>query len=234
MSESLVSCLSDSILKEIFYRLLGHFGPQKWWPANTSFEVIVGAILTQNTSWNNVERAIELLKDADLLSIDGIYKIDEKTLERLIKPSGFFRQKTRRLKDFVNHIVTEWNGSLENFLAQPMESLRSQLLRIKGIGPETADSIILYAAHQPSFVVDRYTHRILLRHGWVSTRYHYENLRNLFMLRLPHDIYLFQEYHALFVQLGKQYCGKTPKCSGCPLEYCLPQPRKGGNPNDPD
>ncbi|MCX7822922.1 MAG: endonuclease III domain-containing protein [Syntrophobacterales bacterium] len=205
-------------LEDIFRRLFDHFGPQKWWPAESQFEVIVGAILTQNTSWKKVERAIYLLKQEDRLSMEEIHKIDEESLGILIKSCGFFRQKAKRLKDFVNHIFIEWGGSLEDFLNQPMEILRSNLLRIKGIGQETADSIILYAAHKPSFVVDRYTHRIMFRHGYTSQRYRYETLRSLFMSELPKDVYLFQEYHALFVRLGKEYCGKIPRCHGCPLQ----------------
>ncbi|MEJ5301553.1 MAG: endonuclease III domain-containing protein [Thermodesulforhabdaceae bacterium] len=207
-----------SELELIFFRLLDRFGPQGWWPAETEFEVVIGAILTQNTAWSNVERAIDALKKAQVLSIDGIYQCDEENLAELIKPSGFFRQKARRIKHFVHYIMEEWGGSLDAFLNQPVDLLRSQLLELNGIGPETADSIILYAAKKPSFVVDRYTHRIMFRHGYVPERYHYESLRQFFMGALPHDVYMFQEYHALFVRLGKEYCGSNPTCEGCPLE----------------
>jgi len=216
--EDLLPCDNiQAILEAIFARLFEHFGPQHWWPAETAFEVVVGAILTQNTSWTNVERAIKALKRADMLSIDGIYHCNEDKLSELIKPSGFFRRKAKRLKHFVDYIVNQWNGSLEAFLSQPMEALRSQLLELNGIGPETADSIILYAAGQPSFVVDRYTHRVMFRHGYVPEQYCYEELKQLFMNNLPHDIGLFQEYHALFVRLGKEYCTSKPRCQGCPL-----------------
>lgn len=210
-------------LREIFYKLLNHFGPQKWWPAETKFEVIIGAILTQNTAWNNVERAIDSLKKANKLSLEAIYNIDKETLELIIKPVGFFRKKAKHIKDFVDYIIKEWHGSIDDFLDQPIEDLRSNLLKIKGIGYETADTIILYAAYKPSFVVDRYTHRVMFRHGYASEKYHYERLREFFMKGVPHDVYIFQEYHALFVQLGKQYCGKVPKCENCPLRYHLSQ-----------
>ena len=204
-------------LEAIFQRLFEHFGPQHWWPAETEFEVVVGAILTQNTAWSNVERAIDALKKANLLSMDGIYHCNEDKLAELIKPSGFFRQKAKRLKHFVDYVVNQWNGSIETFLSQPMAVLRDQLLKLNGVGPETADSIILYAAKQPSFVVDRYTHRMMFRHGYAPEHYHYEELRRLFMDNLPQDVWLFQEYHALFVRLGKEYCTSKPRCQGCPL-----------------
>lgn len=208
----------NDILHDIFDRLFARFGPQHWWPAETKFEVIVGAILTQNTAWSNVERAISALKAEGRLSLEKIHECEEETLAELIKPSGFFRQKARRIKTFVQYIMTEWGGSLDAFLAQPVDDLRLALLQINGIGPETADSIILYAANQPSFVVDRYTHRVLFRHGLAPATYDYESLREFFMKSLPPDVGLFQEYHALFVRLGKEYCGKKAQCSDCPLE----------------
>lgn len=211
----------NCFLDDIFTRLFAHFGPQHWWPAETRFEVIVGAILTQNTAWSNVERAISALKSANRLSLQQIHECDEEALADLIKPSGFFRQKARRLKTFAQYVMTKWSGSLDNFLAQPMDHLRAALLGINGIGPETADSIILYAADKPSFVVDRYTHRVLFRHGLASETYDYEGLRECFMKELPPDVALFKEYHALFVRLGKEYCGKNPRCEGCPLKTFL-------------
>ena len=208
-------------LKEIFRTLLKSYGPQGWWPAETPFEVIVGAILTQNTSWKNVAKAIDRLREHHLLDLESMARTAPDVLARYIRSSGYYNQKAHRLRLFCRHIMESWRGDLNAFLAQDMSSLRRELLSLKGVGPETADSIILYAAFQPSFVVDRYTHRIFSRHGWVPETMDYEELRNYFMDCLEPDVYFFQEFHALLVRTGHLHCGKKAKCAGCPLESML-------------
>lgn len=209
------------LLLEIYRRLLAHFGNQHWWPAGTAFEMIVGAILTQNTAWSNVEKAIGNLRDRELLSIESIEQMDLDELALLIRPSGYFNQKARKLKSFCTHIREFWNGDLIRFLSQEMQSLRTELLSLHGIGPETADSIVLYAGFHPSFVVDAYTFRIFSRHGWIEETIDYDSLRSFFMEALDPDAALFQEYHALLVKTGKLYCRKNPLCAECPLYNCL-------------
>ena len=201
----------------IFETLLAALGPQRWWPAETPFEVMLGAILTQNTAWKNVAAAIANLRKNNLLSLDAICGLGAEELEVLIRPSGYYRQKAKRVKGFCDHIATKWNGSVEEFLARDMESLRAELLTIRGIGPETADSMVLYAAFQPSFVVDTYTWRIFSRHGWVEETISYDDLREYFMDALDPDVHLFQEFHALLVRIGHLYCRRTPLCGSCPL-----------------
>ncbi len=205
------------ILQNLFETLLAAFGPQGWWPADTPFEVIIGAILTQNTSWNNVTLAIKRLKAKDLLDLSKILKTDPDTLRECLRPSGFFNQKTRYVLEFCRHVHHHHEGNLSAFLQQDLETLRKELLSIAGIGPETADSIILYAAHQPSFVVDAYTRRILSSHGLVPSNIGYEALRHYFMDALPPNVYLFQEFHALLVRVGHLYCRKKPRCAECPV-----------------
>jgi endonuclease-3 related protein len=205
------------LLPEIYAKLLDFFGPQAWWPAKTPFEVILGAILTQNTAWKNVAAAIANLRREDLLTFEDLCRIDARQLATLIRSSGFYNEKTKKIKTFCDHVLKKWEGILENFLAQDMESLRLELLSIRGIGPETADSIILYAAFKPSFVVDTYTYRILSRHGWVEESISYEDLREFFMGALDADVSLFQEFHALIVRTGHLYCRKKALCQDCPL-----------------
>lgn len=206
------------LLLNLFETLLEAFGPQGWWPAETPFEVLVGAILTQNTSWKNVTLAIDRLKSKDLLDPGKILVVDEDILRECVKPSGFYNQKTRYLLAFCRHLHIHHRGDLSAFLAQELPPLREELLSIPGIGHETADSIILYAAHKPSFVVDAYTRRILANHGWIPPTIGYEALRQIFMDALPPDVYLFQEFHALLVRLGHLFCRKTPRCGGCPVD----------------
>ncbi|MGQ9796564.1 endonuclease III domain-containing protein [Desulfosoma sp.] len=208
-------------LRRLFETLFAAFGPQGWWPADTPFEVIIGAILTQNTSWNNVTLAIERLKAKDLLDPHKILATDPETLRECLKPSGFFNQKTRYVLAFCRHLQDHHEGNLLAFLAQDMALLRQELLGISGIGPETADSILLYAAHKPSFVVDAYTRRILSHHGMVSSTIGYEALRQYFMDALPSNVYLFQEFHALLVRIGHLFCRKKPRCGPCPVRAML-------------
>jgi endonuclease-3 related protein len=211
------------VLREYFDVLLRAHGPQNWWPARSSFEVIVGAILTQNTSWTNVERAIVALHREKLLSPRHLEEVSESTLAELIHSSGYYRQKARKLKAFVAFLRTNYGRSLPKMFRVPTEVLREQLLEVHGIGPETADSILLYAGEHPVFVVDAYTRRILQRHGLAQQRDTYEEIRELFERSLPADPQLFNEYHALIVHAGKHFCRtKQPRCSECPLHGFLP------------
>ncbi|MEA3254872.1 MAG: hypothetical protein U9Q22_03440 [Candidatus Altiarchaeota archaeon] len=201
----------------IYSILFKEFGKQDWWPAETGFEVVIGAILTQATAWRNVKLAIMNLKREDLLSPEGIYEAGEDRLGGLIKPAGYFNAKAKKLKEFVNFLFRSYGGNLELMLNQPYENLRNELLSIWGIGPETADSIILYAANKPCFVVDAYTKRILSRIGLVNGGIGYDDLKNFFENNLPRDAELYNEFHALLVKLGKEYCKPTPSCSECPI-----------------
>lgn len=229
------------------------YGRQHWWPARSRFEVILGAFLTQNTAWRNVELALRNLRQACGLSIDAIRDTPERKLARLIRPAGYFRQKAKRIKSFVRDLDAECHGSLEQLLATSpgatIEELRSRLLDLHGIGPETADSILLYAGNHPVFVVDAYTRRILSRHGLISANADYDEIRALVetalaarTLPLAEERNLghgrsrmsrmkrgdlaqhYNEFHGLLVQLGKEHCHKSqPDCAGCPLERLLPQ-----------
>jgi endonuclease III related protein len=207
-----------AFLKGVFERLLSVLGPQYWWPAESPFEVIVGAILTQNTAWRNVKQAIGKLRDHDLLNAAAIRAASLPELASLIRSSGYYNQKAGKLKAFCDHLETHWQGNLDNFLCQDLDKLRTELLSLHGIGPETADSIILYAAGQPSFVVDAYTYRIFHRHEWVPEAMTYEELRSFFTEAMEPDVALFQEYHALLVRTGHLYCRRKPVCHSCPLD----------------
>ena len=204
--------------------LFAAHGAQHWWPGRTPFEIIVGAILVQNTSWTNVATAIEHLRRARLLTPRAIEKISTPRLQRLIRSSGYFRQKTKKLKAFVRFLRREYQGSLSKMFRAPTQTLRDQLLAIHGIGPETADSILLYAAKHPVFVVDAYTRRILERHGHPLARLGYEDVRQLFERNLPPDVALYNEFHALIVHTGKHSCRpRDPRCGECPLKPLLPE-----------
>lgn len=203
-------------LNKIFSILLEHFGEQNWWPAESPFEVIVGAILTQNTSWKNVEKSISNIREKGLLSPKSLYSKDEKELAALIKSSGFYNLKARRLKNFLTFFKS-FNFNLEMMKKEP--DIRKKLLGVKGIGKETADSILLYALQLPYFVVDSYTKRIFHRLGFFKLeKTDYEQVQHFFHKNLPHEERLFNEYHALIVETAKKYCKKKPSCSGCPLK----------------
>ena len=209
-------------LADYFTALFEAHGPQKWWPGRTRFEVIVGAILTQNTSWTNVERAISSLRSRRLLTPAAIARISEAKLAQQIRSSGYFRQKARKLKEFVRFLRNNYQGSLDRMFRTPTLTLREQLLAIHGIGPETADSILLYAGNHPVFVVDAYTRRILERHNLASGKESYEEIRRLFEQSLPRDPALYNEYHALIVHTGKEYCqAREARCSHCALRRFL-------------
>jgi endonuclease III related protein len=205
------------ILPDIYRRLFEHFGPQHWWPAQEPFEVIVGAILTQSTAWTNVEKAIANLKAAGKLSSKALRNIPEAELAALIHPSGYYNVKARKLKAFVNWFGERCDDSLDRLFPGDIESVRRELLEVHGIGEETADSILLYAGNKPIFFIDAYTRRIISRLGLSPEVDSYAAYQSLFMSNLPTDAALFNEYHALLVRLGKDFCRKRPLCEGCCL-----------------
>jgi len=202
---------------EMFHLLSNHYGPRNWWPADTELEVMIGAVLTQNTNWKNVEKAIENLKDKRLLSIEALHHVSVHELAQDIRPAGYYNIKARRLKNLIDFIFNRYGGNLRSLLEDETLSLRQGLLSINGIGPETADSILLYAASRPIFVIDAYTHRILNRHGMIAEQTTYQEMQEMFMDNLPEDPWLFNEFHALIVETGKDYCRKKPSCDQCPL-----------------
>lgn len=204
---------------ERFYGALNDgMGPLHWWPGETRFEVIVGAILTQSTAWGNVERAIANLRRAGALEPRALKRIPIARLEKLVRPSGYFRQKARKLKTFVHFLDREFGGSLDRMFRQPTAKLREKLLAVHGIGPETADSILLYAGKRPIFVIDAYTRRILARHGVLGLEASYEQAQQLFHQHLPQETPLFNQYHALLVETGKRWCRpREARCQVCPL-----------------
>ena len=215
--------LPDTLLPGIQQKLQKHFGPLCWWPAETPFEVAVGAILTQNTAWTNVEYAIDNLKRAEVLTPQDLAELSPGQLESLIRPAGFFRQKACRLQNLARHLVEDWNGDLVALCGGPLPEARDRLLALAGIGPETADSILLYAANRPSFVVDAYTRRIFQRIGLLHGKESYDEIRRLFMQNLPEEVTLYNDYHAQIVQLAKTCCRKKLTfCTECPLnQTCL-------------
>ncbi len=205
-------------LEGMFTKLLNHFGPQHWWPGETELEVIIGAVLTQNTNWKNVEKAILNLKEKGLLSPQQLNALSVSELAQLIRPAGYFNIKAKRLKNLIDLLRERYHLDLSRLLDEDTDTLRQKLLSVNGIGPETADSILLYAAHRPVFVVDAYTHRILRRHGMTDDQSDYHELQSLFMDHLPDDPSLYNEFHALIVKTGKEYCRRKPLCHLCPLQ----------------
>jgi endonuclease III related protein len=248
-TRSISSRLPDEII-EYYRALLSRYGPQNWWPGRSSFEVIVGAYLTQNTNWSNVEKALANLRRARLLSLTAMRKVPLADLETLVRPSGYFRQKARNLKTFINFLDEHYSGSLSRMFAEPTEKLRSELLTLNGVGPETADSILLYAGNHPVFVVDAYARRLLERHGIITSKTKYEEVRSLMEQALSNAIpdslatecatpnprhpvsrmssaprselaQHYNELHALIVRVGNQHCRTKAICEGCPLEHLL-------------
>lgn len=208
--------LGETLL-DVYHRLYRHFGPQHWWPARTPFEVTVGAILTQSVAWSNVERAIANLDGRGLIDVPALARVPADELARLIRPAGYYNVKARKLKAFVGFLMDNYGGNLAAVFQQPLGRARDELLAVYGIGPETADSILLYAGNLPSFVIDAYTRRICGRLG-IGAPDEYEALRTFFMANLPREAPLYNEYHALLVALGKDRCLKSrPRCQGCPV-----------------
>ena len=205
----------------LYRALLDAFGPRHWWPGESPFEVMVGAVLTQNTAWTNVEKAIGALKEADLLEPERLDRAPAERVADLVRPSGYFNVKAKRLKSLVHWFVRRLGGCAETAEAIPTAELRRELLAVHGVGEETADSILLYALERPVFVVDAYTRRAFSRHGAFNARASYGEIQRFFQDRLPPDVALYNEYHALIVHLGKDYCRPQPRCEDCPAGRCL-------------
>lgn len=210
-----------AFVKGAYEKAFSALGKRHWWPGDTQMEIIVGAILTQNTAWRNVEKAITQLKGSQVLSPRGLREISEAQLAQLIRSSGYFNMKAKKIKAFINFLDQTYSGSLKKMAAQDTRLLREQLLAVYGIGPETADSILLYAFNKPSFVVDTYTRRIFSRHKIFSDTASYDAMRDFFMRYA--DPTTFNEYHALIVHIGHHYCAKTkPNCEQCPWNWIAP------------
>jgi endonuclease III related protein len=209
-------------LLDVYRRLRAHFGYLHWWPGESPFEVMIGAILTQNTAWTNVERAIDNLKKAGVLAPHALYALPEEHLAELIRPSGYFNVKARRLRAFLRWLVEDFGGEVDKLAAVPTERLRLLLLSVSGIGPETADSILLYACERPIFVVDAYTRRTFARLDFTAPDADYDTLQRFFTARLPATEWLYNDYHAQIVYLGKDFCRPRPRCRECPLGAICP------------
>ena len=211
--------MTETALMEIYNLLYDHYGPQHWWPGQSRDEIIIGAILTQNTNWQNVEKAINNLKDAECLSVEKLHSLDVETIADFIRPAGYYNIKARRIKNFLDRLFCNYNGSLESLEEMSTDRRREELLTVNGIGKETADSILLYAFARAVFVVDAYTWRIMNRHRLIDSDVEYEEVRALFEYNLTRDEKLFNEYHALLVRLGKEHCKTKANCSACPLQH---------------
>lgn len=215
-------------LRAMYERLLETYGPQQWWPAKTPLEVIVGAYLTQNTAWTSVERSLRNLETHHLLCIDGLRRISEEELRSHIRPSGFMIRKAAAIKVFIIFLDDYYEGSLENLAAESPEIARPRLLALPGVGPETADAILLYALEQPAMVVDEYLRRVVTRHSMLPASSKYAEFQHLAQAAFQNDSPVtlsqhYNEFHAVIVQVGKRHCGRTTKCESCPLYFDLPQ-----------
>lgn len=202
------------------YRLLyDHFGPQDWWPGDSPFEIMVGAILTQNTNWSNVQKAIHNLKTEGLLSYRSLSQLTADEIAQFIRPAGYYNLKAQRLKNLLDMLKINYRGELALFFEDDLGSARENLLTVKGVGPETADSILLYACGHPVFVVDMYTHRVFSRHNLLEEESDYSMIQDVFLDHLPEDMQLYNEFHALIVRVANMFCKKTkPLCGKCPLK----------------
>ena len=212
------------MLLKIYNQLLEYFGHQDWWPTinkkNPKFEIIIGAILTQQTTWKNVEKAIKNLIDVNLINPKKLFNLSIGDLENLIKPCGFYKVKAKRLRNFLKYLIENFNGDVNKMFKKPLEELRKELLSVNGIGSETCDSILLYAGEMPVFVVDAYTYRLCERYPIINSK-NYEEVREFFENNITKDVNLFKEFHALIVELGKNFCKVKPLCNKCPLkEVC--------------
>ncbi|MEO0093080.1 MAG: endonuclease III domain-containing protein [candidate division WOR-3 bacterium] len=209
--------MSRNVIFQIYQKLFRHYGPQFWWPGKTKFEIIVGAILTQNTAWRNVEKAIKNLKDRKLLFPDKLFNLPASDLANLIRPTGYYNIKAKRLKSFLVFLRKRYQFNLARMNKTDTLTLRQELLSVKGIGEETADSILLYAFNRPVFVVDAYTRRVFSRHKFFSSKATYSEIQKFFTANLPKDVKIYNEYHALIVRLAKEFCKKVPNCQNCPI-----------------
>ena len=209
-------------ITKLYDDLNAEYGDLHWWPAETPFEIIIGAILGQATAWRNAAKAINNLKAANVLDPEAMSKLSQDELETLILPSGYYRAKAKKVRAFLTHLQAHHNNQLNSLFDQKLPTLREELLSIYGIGEETADTILLYAAKKPSFVVDTYTYRLFERLGWFTGKFHYGRLRGIFMENLPHDRQMFNQYHALIVRHGARICQKTPQCEKCMLQSQCP------------
>jgi endonuclease-3 related protein len=214
---------TEAGLRKVYDRLRNRFGPARWWPGESPFEVCLGAILTQNTSWTNVERALEVLRRRRLLSFAKMQGLSPSRLAPLIRSSGYYNVKARRVRAFLDFLGREYGGRAEAMAREETDALRAKLLAVDGIGRETADSIVLYAAGQPLFVVDGYTRRIFARLGLLGGTESYDVVQRFFMDRLPPNTPLYNDFHAQIVRLGKDVCRPRPRCSACPLETLCPK-----------
>lgn len=205
-------------LISIYSKLLSEYGFQNWWPADDTFEIIIGTILAQGVSWTNVEISIKNLKDKKLLNPDELYKIDIEKLSNLIKPSRFYNQKAKTIKNFLEFLNQEFENNPLNMIIESTSELRDKILKIEGIGKETTDSILLYALGKPVFVVDSYTKRIFSRYGLIDEFLKYDEIQNLFISNLPLDTLLFNDFHAQVVNFGNRICQKNPRCAICPIK----------------
>lgn len=206
-------------LIKIYKKLLKNYGKQNWWPADSKLECAIGAVLTQNTSWKNAEKAIINVKSAMDITIENLSAVSTIELSLLIRPSGFYKQKAKRIKGLIEFINSRYEGKIDNMEHENLKCLRSGLLSINGIGPETADCILLYALNKPVFVIDRYTYRLLYRHGFVERETSYSEMQNLFMKNLENKSAQFGEFHALIVEVGKNHCKKKAICEDCPINF---------------
>ena len=214
----------DARLLDVYEALRSAFGHRGWWPGESPFEIMVGAVLTQRTNWRNVRKAVESLKDAGCLAPEALAALEVAELERLIRPAGYYRQKAARLKVLANWLLERAGGDPANLEGVPTDALREELLALRGIGPETADSMLLYALERPTFVVDAYTKRVVVRHGLLDEGCSYFELKDLFEQALPEDLGLYKDYHAQIVELGKRCCRPRPRCATCPLHPLLGDP----------
>lgn len=209
----------DSTIREFYDRLFARYGPQHWWPGDSDVDIVVGAILTQNTNWRNVEYAIDNMRRADALNWTALRDIDDAALSELIRPAGYYNVKRKRLKNLVNWLWSTHDGDMTPLKHMTLDTARSQLLSINGIGPETADSILLYALERPIFVIDAYTARVLRRHGLAEATSRYDEMQATFHEAFSPDATIFNEYHALIVRLAKEHCRVRAICADCPLAH---------------
>jgi endonuclease-3 related protein len=221
--------ISRRELLQIYQRLYRHYGDLHWWPGDTPLEISVGAILTQNTAWSNVEKAILRLKENRSLNVKALSRMSHRRLASLIKAAGYFNVKAQRLKNFISFLQSRYGGSLTKMFRRETDRLREELLSINGTGPETADSILLYAGEKPIFVIDAYTKRIFSRHGVMAYDESYDEFQQLFMKTLPANAPLYNQYHAMLVNVGKDFCRRRPRCDSCPLNGWRGVPPLRGN-----